>query len=178
MGQLSCRMRFDLISQSASTLGKWFLIMLTNLAPVSRPSYCSHKTTPGLYEIPTMNATEHPPLPSFFPFAVQWISSPSFRFRQTIDLGELTWSCGLDLQTNDVLSTNIPMLLVQKIFRKVSQISTKIFFAKAAIFFFWQAFLFAVAVSFLRFVVYSVLITFMFNHDWRTAGRFFLSTVA
>lgn len=65
-----------------------------------------------------------------------------------------------------------------KIFRKVSQISTKKFFAKAAIFFFWQAFLFAVAVSFLRFVVYPVLITLMFNHDWRTAGRFFLSTVA
>ena len=124
MGQLSCRMRFDLISQSASTLGKWFLIMLTNLAPVSRPSYCSHKTTPGLYEIPTMNATEHPPLPSFFPFAVQWICGPSFRFRQAIDLGALTWSCGLDLQTNDVLSTNIPMLLVQKFsgrFRKFLQ---------------------------------------------------------
>ena len=55
------------------------------------------RTKPHQSRMPTMNTTEHPPLPDFFHFVVQWISSSSFGFCQVSDLGALAWLCGLDL---------------------------------------------------------------------------------
>ena len=77
------------------------------------PLYCSHKTTPPLYEIPTINLlfTE----PSFFPFAV---SKPSFFFLHSRALRAPAWSKRLVLNIKSFIvqiqgNTFIPKLLTK-----------------------------------------------------------------
>jgi len=100
LGQPSRSTLFTRLEHFASASGNDFSTIPANLLPVTVPKYCSQRTTPQLYDIPTIKLAFLQP--SFLPLVV--IFKPSDFLRHSRTEGAFAWSNGFVLYTKPVPS--------------------------------------------------------------------------